>query len=148
MKKPRVYVSGVLTGGESVEELKRLYERIGAVCAKIGCDVYIPHQHTDPVLHSEISPQEVYHTDMREVSRSDLVIAYVGLPSLGVGAEIERAHHSNIDVVILYEEGARVSRLIRGSPAVLCEIPFSSQEKALQELEEMLSRWFASRATG
>ncbi len=80
-----VYISGALTTGSGIENIKKFYEAIGDLCIEKEMQVYIPHKHTDPVQHADVLPQEVYLKDVRQVSKSDLVIAYVGMPSLGVG---------------------------------------------------------------
>jgi len=143
MLERRVYVSGPLTvgGTDEIERLKQFYEAIAAVCRGQGYATYVPHQHTDPISHSSILPRNVYEIDMRQVSRADLVLAYVGRASHGVGAEIERAYHTGTKVVLLYEQGTKVSRLIRGCPAVSTEIEFVGQEDALKQVDLLLGRW-------
>ena len=72
------------------------------------------------------------------------MIAYAGLPSLGVGAEVELANQYKIPVVLLFERGRSVSRHVRGIPVVSAEIQFERREDALRELEvclvDMISR--------
>jgi len=152
MNSPRaqVYISGPLTNHDDVDALKAFYERISELCRRKGMEVYIPHtQGTDPVLNPDIHPKDVYLEDMRQVARADLVIAYVGLPSHGVGAEIERAYHVNVDVILLYEHKAKVSRLIRGCPAVVEQVVFSSFADAPEALEKLglaLDWWLTQKS--
>lgn len=94
---------------------------------------------TDPVENPDVKPEEVYRRDMGAVSSSDLIVAYVGEPSLGVGAEIERAAALGIDVILLYEEGRTVSRLILGSPSVLGSVREKTSEQLLDGLAGALS---------
>lgn len=143
MKPPRTraYVSGPLTNRNDLAALRTFYERIGRLCERKGMEAYVPHHYTDPILHADIEPEVVYRQDMRQIAGSDLVIAYVGLASHGVGAEVERAYHENVDVILLYEHGARVSRIIRGCPAVVEEVGFSDFADALEKLDPVLDQW-------
>lgn len=84
----KVYVSGALTNVDNHLQIKDFYESIGALCTELGLKAYIPYVNTDPVTHSHITPQQVFETDKRAVNQADLVIAYVGVPSLGVGMEL------------------------------------------------------------
>ena len=61
--KSRAYVSGVLTGVESLDVLKKFYEDISRVCAAEGVAAYVPHLVTDPVKNAEFTPKEVYELD-------------------------------------------------------------------------------------
>jgi len=140
LTRTRVYVSGPLTSKNNLAALKTFYERIGRLCERKGMEAYIPHDFTDPTLHPDIEPKVVYRQDVQQIAKSDLVIAYVGLPSHGVGAEIERAYHEKVDVIVLYERNARVSRFIRGCPAIVKEVVFSDFADALEKLDSVLDQ--------
>jgi nucleoside 2-deoxyribosyltransferase len=145
MGRLRIYISGPLTNQtidkDEIERLRRFYEAIAEVCQRKGHAPYVPHQHTDPIIHPEISPVEVYKTDMREIGKADLVLAYVGKASHGVGMEIERAYHTGTKVVLLYERGTKISRLVKGCPAVIAEIEFEEADDALRQVSMLLDRW-------
>jgi nucleoside 2-deoxyribosyltransferase len=132
------YISGALTGMPNVDQLKKFYEDIARLCRKLGHSAYLPHQRTDPIIHADVPAREVYERDKQEVLRADFVIAYVGVPSLGVGTEIEIAREAQIPIILLYEQGTAVSRMVRGNPAVIREIIFSDPLTAVEELEKFL----------
>ena len=134
----KVYISGALTSLDDASRLKAFYEEVAKLCASFGMEPYLPHKATDPVQHPDITAVDVYATDERRVSECDLVIAYVGIPSLGVGAEIEIAKAHQIPVVLLYETGKPISRLIRGNPAVIARIRFTSFEDAVEQLKSVI----------
>lgn len=138
--KGKVYISGALTNGslEKVEHMKQFYEAIAEVCEKRGYSAYVPHRHTDPIANTSVLPDDVYKIDMREVANADLILAYMGMASHGVGMEIERAYHEGRKVVLIYEQGTKVSRLPRGCPAVVAEIQFAGQEDALGKIASFL----------
>lgn len=134
----KVYVSGALTNTPNPEELKMFYEGIGKVLVKVGLDPYIPHLHTDPIKNGDITPAEVFRTDKTNIKSSDMVIAYIGTPSLGVGMEIAYAEDQGIPLIIMYEKGQVVSRFPRGVPTIIKEIQFSTYKEGLEELERFL----------
>ena len=137
----RVYVSGVLTGVDNLNELKKFYEEIAEVCSAAGMEAYVPHLYSDPVKNPQMTPREVYVLDRQRVSESDLVIAYAGAPSLGVGQEIEIARENELPVVLLMEKNAVISRMARGNPAVIAEIRFTDFQDALLLLAKWLQEW-------
>jgi nucleoside 2-deoxyribosyltransferase len=136
-----IYISGALTGIENSTEIKAFYEAIGSLCQEIGFQAYVPHLKTDPTNNPDVSPRQVFETDKHQVTASDLVIAYLGYPSFGVGMELAYAETKNIPLVLLYERGKNISRFPRGIPTVISEIHFSSYEDALARLRSILEQW-------
>jgi nucleoside 2-deoxyribosyltransferase len=141
MKMYKIYVSGALTDVKNPIETKALYEKIGLVCEEVGLQAYVPHLHTDPVNNPDITPREVFDNDKHEVSISDLVIAYLGSLSFGVGMELAYAENNKIPIILLYETGKRISRFPRGIPSVIAEIQFNDYEDALIKLKTVLLEW-------
>ncbi|MBK1987857.1 XRE family transcriptional regulator [Sphaerospermopsis aphanizomenoides BCCUSP55] len=137
----KIYVSGALTDVENPIETKALYEKIGSVCEEVGLQAYVPHLHTDPVNNPDITPREVFDQDKHQVSISDLVIAYLGSLSFGVGMELAYAENNKIPIILLYETGKRISRFPRGIPTVIAEIQFNNGEDALNQLKNVLLNW-------
>jgi len=121
--------------------VKAFYEAIGLICEKMGLQVYVPHLYSDPDRHPDLNPRQVFEIDKHQVSTSDLVIAYIGIPSLGVGMELAYAETNNIPIILLYERGKHISRLPRGIPSVICEIQFNDYEDALAQLKSVLDKW-------
>lgn len=141
MKMYKIYVSGALTDVKNPIETKALYEKIGLVCEEVRLQAYVPHLHTDPVNNPDITPREVFDKDKHEVSISDLVIAYLGSLSFGVGMELAYAENNKIPIILLYETGKRISRFPRGIPSVIAEIQFNDHEDALNQLKNVLLKW-------
>lgn len=138
--KPQVYISGALTGVSKPDALKDFYEAIAEVCEKANMQPYVPHLVSDPTQNPDMTPKEVYKLDRDKVAHSDLVIAYVGVPSLGVGSEIEIARENNVPVILLMEKTAHVSRMVRGNPAVIAGLRFSDYDDGLKQLSGLLSK--------
>ena len=137
----KIYISGALTGIENSAAIKAFYETLGSLCEEIGFEAYVPHINTDPINNPDISPREVFETDKNQVSASDLVIAYVGYSSLGVGMELAYAETNSIPIILLYEKGKEISRFPRGIPTVIVEIQFQDYENALTQLKSVLEQW-------
>jgi hypothetical protein len=139
-----VYIAGALTdmSSDKRELLRRFYESLADICREFGLEPYLPHQHADPETIKDLTPHRVDQLDRLAVTQAYLVVAYVGITSVGVGIEIEIAHHANKPVVILAEksrlDSRHVSRLVRGNPAVMAEIAFDDFEDAKFKLHGFL----------
>jgi nucleoside 2-deoxyribosyltransferase len=112
--RPVAYISGPLQAARDIELARRFYERLAEVCCASGCDVYLPHRQTDPVRHARTTARSVFLRDLNAITVTDLIVAYVGAPSLGVGAEIGIAHQLGIPVIGLCGPEGVASRLIEG----------------------------------
>jgi hypothetical protein len=142
--RPLVYISGALTDlpPDRRSGYLEFYENIGRVVATLGGDPYLPHQASDPVRAPNLSPAEVDDLDRKAVSSASIVIAYVGFPSLGVGHEIEMAHHMMKPVILLAEAERKVSRLTLGNPAVTHCLRFTDYDDAYRQLIHALTEEF------
>lgn len=134
----QVYISGPLTNSSK----KELYELLGEEFEKCGFSAYIPHQYTDPVKNSKITPEKVYQTDYRKIIESSLLVAYVGEPSLGVGQEIQIASFHAIPILLVYEKEARVSRMTLGNPGVKQTFKYETLEN-LKDWVKQFMIWYA-----
>ncbi|MCW3047294.1 MAG: hypothetical protein JWO74_1578 [Solirubrobacterales bacterium] len=109
-----VYISGPLQAAEDLQSARRLYERLARISDDRGFQPYLPHQRTDPDKHQDVSPGEVFRTDLDALRSADLIIAVVGAPSSGVGAELALAYIGRQPVIALCHEDERLSRFIEG----------------------------------
>lgn len=141
------YISGALSNLANPDEVKGFYEAIAEVCSRYGLTPHVPHLYTDPVANPDISPREVFENDKSLVMSSDLVIAYVGIPSIGVGMELAYADISGRATILLYEQGRYVSRFPRGMPNLVAEIQFTDYQDALIKLGTYLERFSNRVAT-
>lgn len=138
----KVYVSGALTIIDEKKNLKNIYEDIANTCSNFCSNVYVPHMGgTDPVKHPKVDPQSVWKKDHREVASSDLIIAYVGSPSLGVGAELEIARITASDLILWWFKGEKVSRMALGNPAVSHRMEVEDEDDLKNKLREILKKY-------
>jgi hypothetical protein len=136
--KPRVYISCPLTKISNPEAAKANYERAAKVCAGEGLVPILPHMKNDPIRHAHVSPRQVFESDMADLTSASLIVAFVGQPSHGVGAEIMLATIHNIPIILLAEQDSVISRFILGSPMVVSLIRYNDFDRALQDLRSKL----------
>jgi hypothetical protein len=146
MKTKIPYVCGPLTelAPDEQESVKLFYQHIADVCEKvIGIRAFVPHEHYDPVNHIVHTPQDVDRAEREQVcNRTSLVIVAAIAPSWGGGIEVEMANQNNVPVIILCEEeklkNRKISRLLRGNPAVRDVMTYSTNEEALEKIKDYL----------
>jgi len=110
----RAYISGALIHAADLVAARQLYERLADACRRAGWDAYVPHEHADPVRDAALTNQQVARRDLDELTGSDAVVAFVGEPSLGVGAELAVALARGKRVLAVAPDGMRVSRFLLG----------------------------------
>ena len=147
-----IYISGALSDVPATirQQYLDFYEAIGNLVSDIGLVPYVPHLNTDPVRHKHVTPGQVDFIDRTAVTSAILVIAVADNPSLGVGIEVEMAYHAAKPVVLVCQqqllEQRRISRLIRGNPAVTRELSYSDFPDALTQLKEFLVTFIKERS--
>ena len=134
-----IFFAGALNNLPEPDKTKSFYKKMATIAEKLGFTYFWAFLNgTDPDANPDVSSKDVYDRDIAALDKSDIMIAYVGEPTTGTGIEVEHAHQTGKPVVLLYENTDRVSRMLRGCPAVKKEIPFSSEEDALKQLEAYL----------
>lgn len=135
----RIFFAGPLTELKHPEATKAFYVKLAEVARKNRFDYFWAFLNgTDPVKNPEVTAHDVYQRDIAQLEKSDLMVAYVGEPSTGTGLEIEHAYIKGIPVYLLYEEGERISRMLRGCPAVKKEIVFVDEADGLRQFKALL----------
>jgi hypothetical protein len=109
-----VYVSGALKGSRDLARARTLYEWAARVVAAAGYQAYLPHQHTDPEHAATMSPAQVFQRDLAALKSASGVVAFLGEPSLGVGAELALCAEAGIPLLGLHMPGDDVSRFAMG----------------------------------
>src|SRR5437867_11348423 len=134
------YVSGALTSLEDGARTRLFYELLAEVVESAGLRAYLPHRVTDPVTASHLDPRAVYDIDRAHVTGSRVVVAYAGIPSFGVGIEVELARERGIPVILVAERERPISRLLLGNPAVVELVRFGDLEGLRRSLAAALGR--------
>lgn len=110
----KAYISGALMGSKNLKRSKELYEFIGDITTRNGITPYIPHLNTCPLTNTSLTPDDIFKIDMKCLNNSDLVISYLGSPSLGVGAELAITISTQKPIIAIYHEQDNVSRFVLG----------------------------------
>ena len=134
------YISGALTAVEDGARTRLFYELLAEVAESAGLRAYLPHRVTDPVAAADIEPRAVYDIDRAHVTGSRVVVAYGGIPSFGVGIEVELAREHEIPVILVVERDRAVSRLLLGNPAVVEVVRFADLDGLRRSLVAALER--------
>lgn len=144
-----VYVAGPLTelSPEKIESVKKFYTRLAELCEEVmGVRAFVPHEHYDPVLHKNFTPAQVDKAERDQVcNKTSLLLVCAIAPSWGGGIEVEMANTKGIPVIILCEseklEQRKISRLLRGNPAVREIIAYSTETDVVKKLKSILNKY-------
>ena len=130
-----IYFSGSITGGrEDVPLYRRLIEALEEDGHRVLAGAVAAEHIGDG--GEQLGLPEIFARDLRWLDESDLVVAEVSTPSLGVGYEIAYARWTRrIPVVALYRRGRtkRCSAMIAGDPGVQF-LEYEDVEAALESL--------------
>ena len=149
------YICGPLTELPLGEQrgVKTFYETIADVFEEItGVRAFVPHEHYDPVKNTNFTPAQVDAAERAQVCEMTSILVVVAIaPSWGGGIEVEMANRSGVPVFILCEHekllNRKVSRLLRGNPAVVDIISYAAREDAIDQLRLKLKGLLRKGAT-
>jgi len=115
----KIYFCGSIRGGR---ELAPTYKKIIRMLGEYG-QVLTEHLGDDGAISGKdavLSDREIHDRDLEWMKESELVIAEVTVPSLGVGYEIGRAMDYRKPVLCLFQRnpGKRLSAMVGGAPGV------------------------------
>lgn len=100
-----------------------IYQKIIAILKTHGkvLTEFIGNDELSNLGESKLTDKEIHDRDVDWLLSSDLIVAEVSTPSLGVGYEIGRALENGKKVVCLYRkmEGKRLSAMIKGAPGLV-----------------------------
>jgi len=145
-KEKTAYVCGPLTELPVDEQdlVKSFYRRVADVCeSELGKRAFVPHEHYDPKENVAATPTDVDRAERKQVCKMTSILIVVAIaPSWGGGIEVEMANRSGVPVIILCEleklRQRKISRLLRGNPAVVRLITYRSHAGALRKLQIIL----------
>lgn len=114
MEKLKIYFAGAIRGGrDKAKDYRKIADYIEEYAEILDKHV------VDPKLNSKgefIKANEIYERDIKWIKQSDIVIAEVTNPSLGVGYEIAYAEKLGKKIICLCEKDANLSAMISGNP--------------------------------
>ena len=117
----KIYFAGAIRGGR---ENAQLYENIIAYLKEKGKVLTEHVGNTDLSWKGETSKkdEEIYNRDIKWLQSTDIVVAEVTTPSLGVGYELGIAEKLQIPILCLYRSvnGKSLSAMVQGNKAFTC----------------------------
>ena len=136
----KIYFAGSIRGGRSDAEI---YAQIIEFLQGYG-EVLTEHVGSDELMdkgESSLSDQEIHDRDMDWLLESDLMVAEVTNPSLGVGYEIGRAIEAGKKIVCLYRESEdkRLSAMIAGADQITI-VKYDSLEFLINKLMKIIKK--------
>src|SRR5204862_5775819 len=134
------YISGALTALEDGTRTKIFDELLAEIALAAHLRPYLPHRVTDPVTAAHLDPRAVYEIDRAHVTSAAVVVAYAGIPSFGVGIEVELAREYGIPVILVVQRHRTVSSLLLGNPAVVEVVRFADLDGLRRALVSALER--------
>ena len=142
------YISGALTALDDGPRTKLFYELLAEIAEAAGLRAYLPHRVTDPVAAADLDPRAVYEIDRAHVTSAAVLIAYAGIPSFGVGIEVELAREHSVPVIVVAERDRPISRLLLGNPAVVEVVKFADLDGLRRALGAALATVASGARTG
>ena len=112
----KIYFAGSIRGGR---DDTKIYSLIIEFLKEYGqvLTEHIGEEDLNAMGETALSDKQIHDRDMKWLLQSDLMVAEVTNPSLGVGYEIGRAIENNINLICLYRElsDKNLSAMISGS---------------------------------
>lgn len=132
----KLFFSGSIRGGR---QLISTYEHIISFLRSNGHIVLSEHVASETLEKAEarMSEQEIFEKDIRWIEESDILIADITVPSIGVGYEICHAVSTGRPVLCVYKEGTKASAMVLGNKDVIAK-PYSNFEELENILREFL----------
>ena len=133
-----IYFCGSIRGGR---DLAATYAKMIKMLGSFG-KVLTEHLASDEVIEAKdrvLSDKEIHDRDLQWIVESDVLVAEVTVPSLGVGYEIGRAIEMGKPVLCLFQQDSdyNISAMISGSDKV--EMKYY---KNLEEVEDLFKAFF------
>ncbi|MFA5797084.1 MAG: nucleoside 2-deoxyribosyltransferase [Candidatus Woesearchaeota archaeon] len=131
-----IYFAGSIRGGR---DDVALYLQIIAHLRKFGTVLteHVGDKKLSVRGEDGLSDEYIHERDFKWILESDVVVAEVSMPSLGVGYEIGRAieHHKRILCLYRPQEGKRLSAMIAGSSDVSV-VTYETPQDAIKAIDE------------
>jgi 2'-deoxynucleoside 5'-phosphate N-hydrolase len=137
----KVYIAGPLTNCKGFLANRNLCDIIVNVCEQHSFIPYAPHieKRKRDVARQSANPTMIFKWDYECLKQADLVIAYVGIPSMGVGMELGLAAEWSTTVITFCEEGVEVSPMVLGHPSLICHIQYENEAELVKKLNDTLA---------
>ena len=138
----KIYFAGSIRGGR---EDKDIYIAIIKLLLKYGTVLteHIGKSELSEMGETNMTEEEIYQRDINWINESDIVIAEVTSPSLGVGYEIGYAELKGKKIICIYREvetGKKLSAMIYGNSNLKV-----AKYKKIEELPNLFDKIFDNK---
>ncbi len=138
----KIYFCGSIRGGR---DLATTYAKMIRMLGQYG-QVLTEHLGSNEEIESKdriLSDKEIHDRDFKWILESDLLVAEVTIPSLGVGYEIGRAIEIGKPVLCLFKKGSgyTLSAMISGSDHLVM-----TYYENLEEVKDIFAEFFKVHA--
>lgn len=131
----KFYFAGAIRGGrdrvDTYIKINELLEKYGEVLDK---HVANPNVYS---MEADKTPEEIYTRDVNWIEESDLLIAEISTPSLGVGYELAYAERLHKKIIILGDNNIKLSSMITGNKNFEL-IAYDNEQDLLEKLDNRL----------
>ena len=114
----KIYFAGSIRGGRSkINDYAKIIDKLKEMGEVLTVHVASPELSSSG---ETLSYSKIYDRDMQWLKQSDLVVAEVSLPSLGVGYEIAKAESFGKKIICFYDNSSEkvLSAMIGGNPNI------------------------------
>lgn len=112
----KIYFAGAIRGGrERVEDYSKIVKKLQEFGEVLT--VHVANPELCDSGEKNMSMEEIYNRDVEWLKQSDLIIAEVSIPSLGIGYELGLAERLEKRVICFYDKNAdkSLSAMIGGN---------------------------------
>ena len=136
----KIYFAGSIRGGRDDKEI---YAQMIAYLNKYGTILteHVADQKLTSYWENHRTDEWIYDRDVSWIKESDIVVAEVSTPSLGVGYEIAHAEYLNKKILCLYrkQEGKRLSAMIKGSKKIVVK-EYEKIDDAIKQIDNFFEK--------
>lgn len=121
--------------GEAPDE--RVIQAVYRLLKDMGHEITTEFNINSKGREKYLSDRDIYIRDIEALKKSDIILAEVSKPSLGVGYEIALGENSGKRVICIIKRGVNLSAMINGNPNVEV-IVYKDIEELKEELIKIL----------
>ena len=133
----KIYVSGSIYGGtQKIETYKMLIEELEKYGEVLDKQIADPNTIANEVYQKD---EDIFNDLEEKLIISDVLVAEVSIPSLGVGFELGFADKLNKKIIAIYDKNytEKVTTMIRGNKRITL-IPYQRIEEITNNLDKIL----------
>ena len=135
----KIYVSGSIYGGtQKIDTYKIMIEHLEKYGEVLTKQIADPNTIANEKYQSD---EDIYNDLENKLEHSDILIAEVSVPSLGVGYEIGYAHKLGKKIIAIYDENytKKISTMIRGNKKITL-IPYTDIVEVLKKIDKIIEK--------